>query len=229
VRTIIPPDQIETIVDNIGLSSSGINVVYNASGTIGSQDGDILISLKKGHSPTDEHIARLRRELPRLFPTATFSFLPADVTSQILNFGAPSPIDIQVTGNNLAANQAYAQRSCARSAESTGWPTRGSSSRLARRNCASTSTARASTPWAWTSATSPPAWPERWPAAPRRAGVLAQPGQRRVLSGRRPDPGIYDRQPAEAGRHPGDRRPAAGQEPQVLGGLGSLSRGSTPP
>jgi multidrug efflux pump subunit AcrB len=110
VRAVIPAAEIDTVVDNIGVSSSGINVAYNASGTIGPQDGDILISLKEGHRPTAEHIARLRREMPRLFPSATFSFLPADVTSQILNFGAPAPIDIQVTGTNLAADQAYAQK-----------------------------------------------------------------------------------------------------------------------
>ena len=110
VRTVIPADEIDTIVDNIGLSSSGINVVYNASGTIGSQDGDIMISLKKGHKPTEGYIRTLREELPKAFPTATFSFLPADVTSQILNFGSPSPIDIQVSGGDMAANQAYAQK-----------------------------------------------------------------------------------------------------------------------
>lgn len=110
VRTVIPADEVETIVDNIGLSSSGINTAYNASGTIGPQDGDILISLKKGHRPTDGYIKALREELPKAFPSATFSFLPADVTSQILNFGSPAPIDIQVTGGDAATNQAYAQK-----------------------------------------------------------------------------------------------------------------------
>ncbi|MDB5413556.1 MAG: transporter, partial [Rubritepida sp.] len=110
VRRLIPQEQIQTIVDNIGLSSSGINVTYAASGTIGSMDGDILISLKHDHTPTGEHVQRLRLELPRLFPTVTFSFLPADITSQILNFGSPAPIDIQVTGPNPAQNQEHAQR-----------------------------------------------------------------------------------------------------------------------
>jgi len=110
VRRQIPAADLNTIVDNIGLSPSGINTAYNASGTIGPQDGDILISLKEGHHPTAGYVKHLRETLPRIFPTATFSFLPADITSQILNFGAPAPIDVQVIGNDLAADQAYAQK-----------------------------------------------------------------------------------------------------------------------
>ena len=110
VRRLIPVAEIRTVVDNVGLPASSINVTYNASGTIGPMDGDVLIGLNPEHGPTAGHVARLRAELPRLFPTATFSFLPADITSQILNFGAPAPIDIQVAGNNPAANQEHAQR-----------------------------------------------------------------------------------------------------------------------
>ncbi|TZG25911.1 efflux RND transporter permease subunit [Sphingomonas montanisoli] len=110
IRRILPAGEVETIIDNIGLPVSGINVVYNNSGTVGPQDGDILISLKEGHAPTQEHMATLRRELPKLFPSFTFSFLPADITSQILNFGSPAPIDIQVTGRNVAANRAFATK-----------------------------------------------------------------------------------------------------------------------
>jgi CzcA family heavy metal efflux pump len=110
VRHQIPAGQLGAIVDNIGLPISSINTSYNASGTVGPMDGDILISLKEGHSPTARYIRRLRSTLPRLFPTASFAFLPADITSQILNFGAPAPIDIQVTGNDLDADQAFAQR-----------------------------------------------------------------------------------------------------------------------
>ena len=110
VREIIPTDELLSIVDTIGISPSGVNNSYAATGTIGPQDGDIFIALKEGHRPTDDHIRRLREELPRDFPTATFSFLPADIVSQILNFGAPAPIDIQVTGNNVAANQEYAAK-----------------------------------------------------------------------------------------------------------------------
>ena len=110
LRKEIPAKDLDAIVDNLGLPTSAINVTYNASGTIGPQDGDILISLNEGHHPTADYVKRLRQTLPRLFPTATFSFLPADITSQILNFGAPSPIDIQVVGNNLQQDQDYAQK-----------------------------------------------------------------------------------------------------------------------
>jgi CzcA family heavy metal efflux pump len=114
VRRIIPADQLGSITDNIGLPFSSINIVYNNSGTIGPQDGDMLITLVKGHEPTDGFITRLRRELPQRFPGTTFSFLPADITSQILNFGAPAPIDIQIAGKKVAANRAYAEKLLAR-------------------------------------------------------------------------------------------------------------------
>ena len=110
LRRQIPEREVDAVVDNIGLPTSVINTVYNATGTIGPQDGDILISLKPGHRPTAAYVRRLRRTLPRLFPTATFSFLPADMTSQILNFGTPAPIDVQVVGPDLVANQAHARR-----------------------------------------------------------------------------------------------------------------------
>src|SRR5262249_51986724 len=76
----------------------------------GEQDGDIQISLGEGHAPTPEYVRRLREQLPRRFPGMTFSFLPADIVSQILNFGAPAPIDLQIRGNNLEANFAYANK-----------------------------------------------------------------------------------------------------------------------
>ena len=100
----------DTIVDNIGLPTSAINTIYNNSGTIGPQDGDVLIGLKKDHKPTAAYVRKLREVLPREFPMATFSFLPSDVTSQILNFGAPAPIDIQFAGNKDADSRAYAQK-----------------------------------------------------------------------------------------------------------------------
>jgi multidrug efflux pump subunit AcrB len=110
IRRIIPPSETETIVDNIGTYLSGINTVYNNTGTINESDGDIQISLTEKHAPTDEYVRRLRSELPKLFPGITFSFLPADIVSQILNFGAPAPIDLQVRGNNLDANFEYANQ-----------------------------------------------------------------------------------------------------------------------
>jgi CzcA family heavy metal efflux pump len=110
VRQIIPPSELGTVVDNIGLPVSGINTAYNNTGTVGSQDGDIQIALNEGHRPTDEYVRAMREKLPREFPGVTFSFPPADIISQILNFGSPAPIDLQVRGNNLGANFAYADR-----------------------------------------------------------------------------------------------------------------------
>ena len=110
IRKIIPPDQIETMTDNIGLPISGINLTYNNTGVLGPQDGDIQIKLKEGHPPTENHVKALREQLPRLFPGMTFAFLPADIVNQILNFGAPAPIDLQIRGNNLNANYAYATK-----------------------------------------------------------------------------------------------------------------------
>ena len=108
VRSTIPPDQLDNIVDNIGLPFSGINMAYQNTGTIGPEDGDALISLRENHAPTAAFIKQLRTMLPQQFPGTTFSFLPADIVSQILNFGLPAPIDVQVIGNNQKANYAYA-------------------------------------------------------------------------------------------------------------------------
>jgi multidrug efflux pump subunit AcrB len=108
IHHIIPAEELDGIVDNIGLSVSGINMAYNNSGTIGVEDADILISLKPKHAPTADYVKAMREQLPRLFPGTTFAFLPADMVSQILNFGAPAPIDLQIIGNDLRANRKYA-------------------------------------------------------------------------------------------------------------------------
>ncbi len=108
IRQIIPADQLKSIVDNIGLPISSTNMIYNNSGTIGYQDGDIYISMNPNHGPTAAYVRELRRLLPQDFPGTTFAFLPADIVSQILNFGSPAPIDLQVAGINQAADQAYA-------------------------------------------------------------------------------------------------------------------------
>src|SRR5712675_568203 len=108
IRKIIPPDQIETMADNIGMPISGINMTYNNTGVIGPQDGDIQIKLKEDHPPTEFYIKALREQLPRAFPGMTFAFLPADIVNQILNFGAPAPIDLEVRGADLNGNYAYA-------------------------------------------------------------------------------------------------------------------------
>jgi multidrug efflux pump subunit AcrB len=110
IRKVIPPAQVTALVDNIGTYLSSINTVYNNTGTINESDGDIQISLGKGHAPTADYVAALRRQLPRQFPDMTFAFLPADIVSQILNFGAPAPIDLQIRGNDLKADYAYANR-----------------------------------------------------------------------------------------------------------------------
>jgi multidrug efflux pump subunit AcrB len=110
VRQIIPPPELDNIVDNIGLPYSGINMAYQNTGTIGPEDGDALIGLQEDHAPTAAYVKRLRAELPRKFPSATFSFLPADIVSQILNFGLPAPLDVRIVGNNQEGNYAYANK-----------------------------------------------------------------------------------------------------------------------
>jgi multidrug efflux pump subunit AcrB len=101
VRKSIPADELDLILDNIGLPVGGVNFAYNTTGSIGPSDGEILVTLKEGHhGPTADLIARLRHRLPQQFPQLTFFFQPADITSQILNFGLPAPIDLQVTGTS---------------------------------------------------------------------------------------------------------------------------------
>ena len=120
IREIIPAAELLAVVDNIGTYLSSLNTIYNNTGTIGESDGDIQISLKEGHAPTNEYVSRLRNELPRRFPGMTFAFLPADIVSQILNFGAPAPIDLQVRGNDLGADFAYANKLLAQVRHVTG-------------------------------------------------------------------------------------------------------------
>jgi CzcA family heavy metal efflux pump len=108
IRTIIPAAELETMTDNIGIPNSGINMTYNNTGVIGPQDADIQIKLREGHRPTDVHVQALREKLPHAFPGMTFAFLPADIVSQILNFGSPAPIDLQIRGADLEANFKYA-------------------------------------------------------------------------------------------------------------------------
>ena len=112
LRKVIPAGEIASIVDNVGLPVSSINLTYGNSGTIGSSDADILVTLSEHHAATPDYVRTLRMQLPREFPGTTFSFLPADIVSQILNFGVPAPIDIQVVGpspkNRDVANQLLA-------------------------------------------------------------------------------------------------------------------------
>lgn len=108
IRALIPRDQLETILDNLGVPNSGINLSYSNAGTIGTLDGEIQLSLKEDHRPTDEFVSLLRAELPKRFPGIEFFFQPADIVTQILNFGLPAAIDVQFTGNNVGANAALA-------------------------------------------------------------------------------------------------------------------------
>ncbi|GGC80154.1 efflux RND transporter permease subunit [Chelatococcus reniformis] len=120
IRAVIPPVELRSIVANIGLPISGINVAYGNSGTIGVGDADILISMNEEHGPTAGYVRTLREQLPRQFPGTVFSFLPADIVSQILNFGSPAPIDLQIAGPNLEANRAFANTLASRMRTVTG-------------------------------------------------------------------------------------------------------------
>jgi len=109
IRKTLPPGTVKNIVDNIGQPISGINLAYGNSGTVDFSDADLLISLREGEDKnSDEYVKTLRETLPRQFPGTTFAFLPADIVSQILNFGLPSPVDVQVVGPHLKANLKYA-------------------------------------------------------------------------------------------------------------------------
>jgi multidrug efflux pump subunit AcrB len=108
IRAQIPANELEGIIDNIGLPISGINLSYDNSGISGPADGDILVSLKPGHQPTEKYVRNLRLSLNRDFPSVTFYFLPADIVSQTINFGLPAPLDIQVVGRNEAVDQQVA-------------------------------------------------------------------------------------------------------------------------
>src|SRR5450631_129248 len=108
IRGVIPPDQVANIVDNLGLPYSGINLAYSTSAPVGPGDADIYVNLSGKHDPTSGYVRSLRSKLAADYPSATFSFLPADMIGQILNFGLPSPIDVQVTGFNLDGNRNFA-------------------------------------------------------------------------------------------------------------------------
>ena len=110
IRQVIPWRDLASIVDNIGLPYSGINLAYSSSAPIGPADADIFVTLNEGHRPTAKYERKLRQVLTQRFPATTFAFLPADIVSRILNFGLPSPLDIQITGPNVAANRDYADR-----------------------------------------------------------------------------------------------------------------------
>jgi multidrug efflux pump subunit AcrB len=108
IRKEIPAAEVQSVIDNIGLPYSGINLSYSNSAPVGTSDADILVTLSTKHHPTDNYIHQLRLALPKQFPGVSFAFLPADMVAQILNFGLPAPIDVQVVGNDLQGNRQYA-------------------------------------------------------------------------------------------------------------------------
>jgi len=108
IRKQIPAGEVQSVIDNIGLPYSGINLSYSNSAPVGTQDADVLVNLSADHHPTDDYIRQLRLTLPKQFPGVTFAFLPSDMVGQILNFGLPAPIDVQIVGNNLEGNRSYA-------------------------------------------------------------------------------------------------------------------------
>src|SRR5450432_1908579 len=121
IRQVVPPREIENIIDNIGIPNGGFNLAFGDSPTLGVSDGDILISLNpEDHGPTAEYIVRLRQRLNEKFPDVVFFFEAANITNQILNFGLPAPIDVQVVGRNPAANYPIAQQIAAQVARIPG-------------------------------------------------------------------------------------------------------------
>jgi multidrug efflux pump subunit AcrB len=114
IRMKIPASELNGILDNIGLPTSGINLSYSNSGTIGNADAEILGSLQTKHHPTADYVARLREELPKEFPGTAFFFEPADIVSQTLNFGLPAPLDVQIVGRDTAGNFAAASQIAAK-------------------------------------------------------------------------------------------------------------------
>jgi len=109
IRQRIPPAEMDNILDNIGLPYSPYNTQHSTSGVIGASDGDVLVSLKENHHPVADYLRELRTQLPRQFPGITFYFLPSDIVTQILNFGLPAPIDVQIEGNDVVKSQQIAE------------------------------------------------------------------------------------------------------------------------
>ena len=110
IRHHVPAQEVDNILDNIGLPYSPFNFMHSTSGLIGTADADILVSLKEKHHPTGSYVRELRKTLPRDFPGVIFYFLPADMVTQVLNFGLPAPIDIQIEGADIDGNRQVADK-----------------------------------------------------------------------------------------------------------------------
>ena len=105
IRRVVPANELDNILDNIGLPYSSINYLHGSSGVLGASEADVLVSLREKHHPTADYVATLRNVLPSEFPGTTFYFLPADMVTQILNFGLPAPIDVQIEGADVVRNR----------------------------------------------------------------------------------------------------------------------------
>ena len=115
VRKVIPSNDLQLVLDNIGLSTYGVALAIGSNATVGPSDGDMLVQLTAGHKgSTADYVRRLRRELPRQFPGVTFFFQPADMVNQVLNQGLPAPIDVQVVGHDRDGNFAGGAKAVAR-------------------------------------------------------------------------------------------------------------------
>jgi multidrug efflux pump subunit AcrB len=110
IRRQVPRQELDNVLDNIGLPYSGINLMHSTSGLIGAGDADVMVSLKEKHHPTADYVRELRRTLPREFPGTTFYFLPADMVTQVLNFGLPAPIDVEIDSNDTEGEGEAADR-----------------------------------------------------------------------------------------------------------------------
>ena len=110
IRQTIPAGEVDNILDNVGLPYSPMNTMHSTSGVLGASDGDVLVSLRHNHHPVADYLRDLRSELPRRFPGVTFYVLPADIVTQILNFGLPAPIDVQIEGNDVVTSQQIAEK-----------------------------------------------------------------------------------------------------------------------
>jgi multidrug efflux pump subunit AcrB len=110
IRTLVPADELGTVLDNLGVALSSINNTYSNAGTFGTLDGEIQISLNEGHHPTQRYIEEMRRQLPKRFPGVEFFFQPADMVTQILNFGLPAPVDVMFSGADVRTNFAFASK-----------------------------------------------------------------------------------------------------------------------
>ncbi|HEY3731965.1 MAG TPA: efflux RND transporter permease subunit [Steroidobacteraceae bacterium] len=115
IRQIIPPRDLDSLIDNIGVPYSGINLSYSTSGPVGTGDADIMIALRPDHKrATADYVRMLRAQLRDDFPGTTFAFLPSDIVNQILNFGLPAPLDVQIVGNDVNDNRTFANKLLAR-------------------------------------------------------------------------------------------------------------------